>query len=162
LSLVELDGKRWIADVGFGFYGITEPLPLETGVEHEQRGFRYRLVASPPWGTMLQVAEPDGWQNLYSFDLETVCQADIEMGNHYTATSKDSLFTFMRVAYTPTASGKRTLTDLNMSFVVDGEERREAVSDDKRYLDALVQHFGLDLGVRYEALPPVPVRASGG
>jgi hypothetical protein len=68
----------------------------------------------------------------------------------------------MRVAYTPTASGKRTLTDLNMSFVVDGEERREAVSDDKRYLDALVQHFGLDLGVRYEALPPVPVRASGG
>ena len=41
---VWVDGFPWLADVGFGFGGLLEPLPFSPGGPYEQSGWRFRLV----------------------------------------------------------------------------------------------------------------------
>lgn len=76
----ELNGTQWIADVGFGAASLHTPLPFELDRIDKQDGQEYRLKAVKPWGNMLQLKVKDDGMNLYRFDMEHVCQSDIETG----------------------------------------------------------------------------------
>ncbi|MDP6374385.1 MAG: arylamine N-acetyltransferase [Pseudomonadales bacterium] len=156
VSLVHLDGEPWVVDVGFGAFTQRYPMPLNHKGETQQHDdLRFRYVDCDPWGVILQAQKPDGWQNLYSFDLETVCRGDIETGNHFTSTSPRALFTMMRIATMLNKRGRNTLSDLQLTRVADGEERLETVEDGPAYLALLDQLFGLDLGASSSDLPPI-------
>jgi N-hydroxyarylamine O-acetyltransferase len=161
LLLLTLKRRRWIADVGFGGPGLRAPIPLEIGRRVRQDGHGFRLVESKPFGTMLQRREDGRWQDLYSFDLGIVVPPDIAYGNHFTSTHPSSFFTFTRVAALPLPEGRITLQ--NRSLWTTGPHVRTELTleEGPRYLAALRTHFGIDLGVRYEALRPLaeaPVR----
>jgi N-hydroxyarylamine O-acetyltransferase len=90
LRVVDESGP-WIADVGFGGGGLLDPVPLATGIESEQSGWRYRLVEDGP-GLVLQTFTDDGWSDMYGFVPEPVPAVDIEVSNWFTATHPDSPF----------------------------------------------------------------------
>lgn len=98
VELVTIEGEQWIADVGFGAGTPRTPMPLEVDRPTSHDGQTVRLVNSEPWGIMLQELINDEWMNLYSFDMNHVCQSDIDYGNHFTATHPSSLFVFARVS----------------------------------------------------------------
>ena len=98
LILVTLADRLWIADAGFGGPSLRAPVPLELDVCRTQEGERFRLVEAGHFGTMLQKESEGEWRNLYSFDLEHVCEADIALSNHFTSTSPLSRFTHTFVA----------------------------------------------------------------
>jgi N-hydroxyarylamine O-acetyltransferase len=85
ISLVSIEEKEWIVDVGFGKDTPLAPVPLETNVEFDICGRSMQIVESRKYGFMLQILKEKGWSDLYSFDLEHVCQGDIEYGNYYTS-----------------------------------------------------------------------------
>ena len=155
LTLVTLNDRDWIADVGFGANGLRAPIPYETDVVHRQDGLDFRLMDSPPFGTMLQIREQERWQNLYSFELGHVCSGDIDSGNHYTSTSPGSYFTWARVATLPNVDGRVSLNDFTLTIVSNSDTRVLQLEHDASYLEKLREFFGIVIDAPYETINPL-------
>jgi N-hydroxyarylamine O-acetyltransferase len=158
ISLVTVQGREWIADVGFGSPHLPAPIPLELGYAATLDGREFRLAEAGPFGTMLQTLNDGVWQNLYSFDKGYVCQGDIAYGNHYTSTHPDSFFTFARVAALPSPGGRISLFDRTLRISTADTDQVAELEEGRTYLDALKYHFGIELDISYEALPPLRVQ----
>jgi N-hydroxyarylamine O-acetyltransferase len=90
LLRVVVDGRPWLADVGFGA-SLLEPLPLEAATVL-QGGWTYRLEPADPDGWLLRAGGSDGWSDLYAFTLEPQRPIDYVVYNHFTATHPRSPF----------------------------------------------------------------------
>lgn len=161
IALVDIDDRRWIADVGFGRNNPRAPLELKRDVEQTVAGRTFRLADGGEFGTMLQSLTDGQWQDLYSFDMEHVCPADIRYGNHYTSTHPNSFFTHTRVAVLPLDNGMATLCDQRLTLERDEREERIILPEGPSYLAALKEHFGIELDAPFEALRPVADRDPG-
>jgi N-hydroxyarylamine O-acetyltransferase len=144
LSLVQVNGEDWLADVGFGANGLRGPIPLLLNEEFPQDGHCFRLVEGNEFGTMLQVRQGSDWQNLYSIELNPVCQSDIDMGNYYTSTHPDSLFRQFHVATVPTPDGRISLMDRRLRIERDGEVEEFELPDGPDFWHAIEQHFNIN------------------
>jgi N-hydroxyarylamine O-acetyltransferase len=105
---------------------------------------------------MLQAQHGDTWQDLYSFDLGHVCPADIEVGNHFTATHPSSFFTFARVAARQTREGAVTLYNTTLKSVAGGRQQIEEIGHGDAFFTTLKSRFGIDLDATYGELRPLP------
>jgi N-hydroxyarylamine O-acetyltransferase len=83
--------RMWLADVGFGNGTLLEPIPFGPGDEHDQAGWRFRLVQDGA-EHVLQTATADGWADVYGFVPEPVPVIDIETSNWFTCTHPSSPF----------------------------------------------------------------------
>ncbi len=103
--------RGWHADVGFGSGTLLEPLPWGPGDEHEQSGWRFRVVErSPQW--VLQTVNDGEWTDIYGFLPIPVPEVDIEMSNWWTATHPESSFVTGFLATRQWRDGRRLiLTD---------------------------------------------------
>jgi len=155
LSLVDVDNRRWLADVGFGKNNPRGPFLLERETVQVIGRESFRLIDGGDFGTMFQKLTDEAWQNLYSFDMEHVFQADIAYGNHYTSTSPMSFFASSRVAMRPLGDGMATLSNNRLTLTREGREERRELPEGQAYLDALKTYFGIELDAPYEALRPV-------
>jgi N-hydroxyarylamine O-acetyltransferase len=140
--LVEADGARWIADVGFGVWGLLAPLPLVSGRETPQSRWTFRAVETA--GLWTVQSEQDGaWIDLYAFSLEPQHLIDFEMASYYVATHPESRFTQTLIAQAIAAHARYMLH--NRELTVDrgsGTETR-VLADDDELLDVLAGTFGL-------------------
>jgi N-hydroxyarylamine O-acetyltransferase len=84
-------GEVWLADVGFGNGTLLEPIPFGPGGEHEQSGWRFRVVSDGA-EHVLQTADGGGWTDVYGFVPEPVPTIDIETSNWFTSTNPRSPF----------------------------------------------------------------------
>lgn len=84
--IVEADGREWLTDCGFGGPAPVFPLLLETGLEQEAAGVRFRLTHYETHGEIaLERLGPQGWFPLYGFDRAHVTDVDVEAANFLTA-----------------------------------------------------------------------------
>lgn len=94
--VVQLEGSRWLADVGMGF-GLLEPLPFD-GEAHSQGEWSYRLLAGDDGEWRFQDLQEGGWTDLYSFSVEERAHAaDLATAFYATPTSPRSPFANMVV-----------------------------------------------------------------
>ncbi|WP_170309672.1 arylamine N-acetyltransferase family protein [Litorilituus lipolyticus] len=142
VSLVMIGSEQWLVDVGFGSNSPRAPLKLIYDEEIHCDKQIFRFIADSQFGTMLQLWLDDEWSNLYSFDFEHVCIGDIEYGNHYTSTSKGSIFTQAYVAALHTENGVITLLqnqikikDNNAETIVQFDTDEEMKALAKNYLN---------------------------
>jgi len=142
LGLVELRGRDWIVDVGFGRPGLVAPIPFELDQPRTQDGNQFRLIKTEPFGNMLQSFYEDQWHNLYSFDLDTVLPVDIEVGNHFTSTEPEFLFVINRVATLPNPNGRLSLLNLRLKISEGGKDRFIELEEGQPYLNAVQTYFG--------------------
>jgi N-hydroxyarylamine O-acetyltransferase len=156
LTLVTMEGRDWLADVGAGRFTLRAPIPLELNRLSTQDGQIFRLVEADPFGIMLQTLQEEQWLNLYSFDLGYVCPADIAYGNHFTSTHPTSLFTFARVAALARPNGQASLFNSTLRTVTAGTEHAQELEEGPAYVEALKRHFGIELDASYEAMRPLP------
>lgn len=143
--MVEIDDKRYLADVGFGNDGITAPLILETGTDQKQFTHTYRLLEDPKFGYILQEKEGEEYRYMYAFTLEECYPADFIMSNHFTSTFPDSFFIKMKMCTIPTKDGRITLTDDHLKIVSNGEVTERQLNGDEEYNELLKKYFKLDL-----------------
>ncbi|MFI8645110.1 arylamine N-acetyltransferase [Pseudomonas iridis] len=148
LSLVTLDGVRYVTDVGFGGMVPTAPLMLDTEAEQATPHEPYRIEKQPD-GYMLRANVGGEWRPMYLFDLQRQEDIDFTIGNWYVSTHPQSPFAH-RLMVARTGDGwRRTLN--NGSFAIHrigAESERRDVIDVDELIELLLQEFDLHLPER--------------
>jgi N-hydroxyarylamine O-acetyltransferase len=142
LLLVEAEGARWIADVGFGVWGLLAPLPLVSGRETQQFRWSFRCVEEGGLWTV-QSRQGSAWTDLYAFTLEPQHLVDFEMASYYVSTHPESRFTQTLIAQSIATDARYMLH--NRELTVDrgaGMENR-VLAGDGELLEVLAGTFGL-------------------
>lgn len=145
LTLVHLDGQRYIADVGFGGMVPTTPLLLDTEEEQATPHEPYRITRREGSYTLrAKVAEQ--WRALYVFDLQVQGDVDYEMGNWYVSTHPDSPFLGQLKVALIGPGVRRTLNNGSYALHRMGQpsERRE-ITEAGELMRLLQEEFALRL-----------------
>ncbi|CAN7367336.1 arylamine N-acetyltransferase family protein [Pseudomonas sp. GL-B-26] len=149
LSLVTLDGVRYITDVGFGGMVPTAPLMLDTPAEQFTPHEPYRIEPHED-GFTLRANVAGEWRAMYIFDLQRQEDIDYAVGNWYVSTHPESSFARQLMVARTGEGWRRTLN--NGSFAIHrigSETERRQVTDVDELLGLLRSEF--DIRVPREA-----------
>ncbi|MBV4487220.1 arylamine N-acetyltransferase [Pseudomonas sp. SWRI153] len=145
LSLVTIDGVRYISDVGFGGMVPTAPLVLDGEDEQSTPHEPYRIEKQID-GYLLRAKVAGEWRPMYLFDLQRQEDIDYTVGNWYVSTHPESPFAH-RLMVARTGDGWRKTLN-NGSFAIHhmgaDSERRE-VADVDELTGLLLREFDLRL-----------------
>jgi N-hydroxyarylamine O-acetyltransferase len=141
---VNLDGKRWIADVGFGD-SYLEPLELDNHQPQTVAGRHFKIEHDGTTGYYLYPDENGNWQIQYRFFFLPHELANYNDACYYMQTSPKTHFTQKRVCSVATAAGRISLSDLRL-IERKGDVRTETLlADEAEFDNLLLERFGIDL-----------------
>jgi N-hydroxyarylamine O-acetyltransferase len=161
---VIVSNEPWLADVGFGGFGLIEPIPLAAGRPVHQGGATYVLrfdAFRQPSGRSLEDEARGGRLNrdgvwvlsmrdrstttdLYEFTEDPQTAGDIEVANHYTSTHPASMFRRTLTIQRTTASERLVLRTGAIVRFRDGVATEQPV--ERAHLRTTVRDlFGIEL-----------------
>jgi N-hydroxyarylamine O-acetyltransferase len=143
LSLITLDGVRYITDVGFGGMVPTAPLMLDTPDQQPTPHEPYRIEQHADGYTLLASVAGE-WKSMYIFDLQRQEDIDYAVGNWYVSTHPESPFNKQLMVARTGDGWRRTLN--NGSFAihrVGAESERRQVADVQELMGLLESDFGI-------------------
>jgi N-hydroxyarylamine O-acetyltransferase len=144
---VQANGHKWHADVGFGHGSLLEPIPFGPGGEHEQSGWRFRIVEDGP-EFVLESLERGEWVDLYGFVPEPVPLVDVQTSNWYTCTYPRSPFVTGLIVSVQRPDGTRvSVSDWNGGLSLNEETPDGATVtelDPNELAHLIESRFGLD------------------
>jgi N-hydroxyarylamine O-acetyltransferase len=138
---VEAEGRRWLADVGFGS-GLLTPLPLAATGPHRQGGWTYELATGPDGAWRLREHDGATWTTIQTFTEEAQYPVDIEVANHFTATEPGSPFRQRVVIVRKDEAGVRRLIGRELSVQKAGRPAEQQILDDEGFAGALRAELG--------------------
>ncbi len=143
--LVEIDGERWLSDVGFGD-SFLHPLRFVEGEVHEEPEYHYRLTWHESyWHLERAHRDRDDYEAQYRFTTASRLLADYRAGCEYHQKSPDSTFTQKVVATRALEDGRVTVTR-DRVIVRQGNHRSETpLADEGDFHSALARHCGIHL-----------------
>lgn len=143
LSLVTLDGVRYIADVGFGGMVPTAPLRLDTE-EEQPTGHEPYCIVRKDSSYALRAKVAGEWRPMYVFDLQVQSDIDYQIGNWYVSTHPDSPFRGqLKVARTGPGV-RRTLNNGSYAIHRMGQEsERRQLADADEVIAVLEREFDI-------------------
>jgi N-hydroxyarylamine O-acetyltransferase len=116
-----IEGEQWLCDLGFGSYGIREPVNLNwTNRELRQDFDTFQLLKSPEGDYILQSFTDGAWKNLYEFNLSSQEWVDFEPANYMNSTHPDSIFVQRLMVVLQNPSGKEVLLGDRFQTVSEG------------------------------------------
>jgi N-hydroxyarylamine O-acetyltransferase len=154
LLLVEAEGERYVADVGFGGLTLTAPLRLEPGVEQPTPHETFRLAADGDGAFVMQARIGDEWKPLYRFDLQEQHLPDYEVSSWYLFTNPRSHFLTGLIAARTEDDRRYALRGNSLAVHHrDGRTERVAVGSAAELRGLLGDTFGIALpaGAEVEA-----------
>jgi N-hydroxyarylamine O-acetyltransferase len=139
---VTLDGKPWLADVGFGSAVLTGPIRMDVDEPQTTPHERYKLTHSG--GELLLETELDEiWAPVYRISPEPQLDSDYELPNWYTSTHPQSRFRNVFVVARSTPQQRAGLLENRITIRPrQGEVRREFL-DAGQLEQVLKEIFGL-------------------
>ena len=142
LLLVQSEGVSWVCDVGFGGWGLLEPIPLEADRAVCQVDWTVRLQRDGNQWVLQSLNCPAG-PDLYAFTLEPQQPIDYEPANHYCATHPNSRFVQTFTVQLPGPKVRTILRGRELSvFSPDGPPHVSVLQDDE-LLPEIERRFGL-------------------
>jgi N-hydroxyarylamine O-acetyltransferase len=145
LLLVEAEGGRWLADVGFGGEGLLLPVPFGSGAEVRHYAWSYRVVKEADGQWVLQSQRDGSWYDLYAFTLEPQQAVDYELANHYTATHPKSRFVQTLTVQLPHPERRMILRNRELAEDRGDVVTRRTLDNDEEIRRLLNETFGLAL-----------------
>lgn len=142
LNIVNVDGRRYIADVGFGGNSPGKPVPLDGEEVRDTDGW-YRVVEEEGI-LVLQKREADEWQPLYRFQPDEKQPEDFAPWCDYVQHGPDSPFNQRLFVTRAAERGRVTLAGNSLTVVEDGEKRKVELQEDE-IPHALQQWFELEV-----------------
>jgi N-hydroxyarylamine O-acetyltransferase len=145
LAAVRLEGRLYIADVGFGGMVLTAPLRLDTSAPQPTPHELFRVVTRGQ-GFVLEAEVAHDWRQLYLFELYPQLDLDFEVLNHFVATHPSSFFSKRLLAARALTDRRLGLMDTRLSIHHrDGlTETRELVGVEALRV-SLTEDFGIVL-----------------
>ncbi|MFF6843518.1 arylamine N-acetyltransferase [Streptomyces tanashiensis] len=142
---VTIDGEQWLADAGFGWQGVLEPVPLRAGARVEQSGWTFGIGVEDEGIHVLRSLRPEGWTDLYAFSPQTLYPGDFTVMNHYSSSHPQSRFLGQVVAQRPGADVRRALVRETLSSVRADGSAEERIVDTAELAATLEAEFGIEL-----------------
>ena len=168
LLRVDIDGRPWIADVGFGGTTPLEPLPLQDGARVTQNGVDYTLRRDADhWVLTMHCGGEE--EELYEFSGAPHTTGDVEMANWYTSTHPASIFRRTLTIQRVTPEERLILRPKVITRYRDGV-RTDTPIEPAQVRSLARELFGIDLGddrllfedaetAAARVIPPSPNRA---
>lgn len=128
-----LDGEEWLCDLGFGGYGIREPLNLrwlDQEIAQDYDTFMLTMVSDRDY--LLRSLVDGKWINLYEFNLCSQELLDFEPANYLNATHPDSIFVQGLIVVLQHESGKDMLNGDRLKSVSKGGSIVTSVKPEER------------------------------
>lgn len=126
---VRIDGRAWMADVGFGAAVPPQPLAMDDEAPQPTRHESYLIVRHGADWQVAALIESE-WRTLYRIEDAPPPAIDYEVGNWYTSAHPDSHFRHQLIAARTTAEARYGLRDNRLTTrLADGRI-------DRRYLTA--------------------------
>lgn len=143
INIVELEGERYILDVGYGGNCFAFPVKLEEGLEQKQLWMSYRVVRSDAVDYCVQIYQDGKYVDMLGFNDRPAVQMDFDIGNFYTNKHPSSFFRDHIMCAIYTENGKNTLFDNNLT-IREGDNITTEVLEKEELIPALKQYFKLD------------------
>ena len=141
--IAEVEGRRWLCDLGFGSYGIRAPMDLELldiNIEQDSDTF---LLTRDERGEYLLKAQVDGeWANQYGFDLSPQEWIDFVPANYLNSTHPEAIFVQKLVVVQHHSSGRNILLGDMLKTITDGRAEKRQL-DPKEVEEVLINQFRL-------------------
>lgn len=145
LLQVEIAGKPYLADVGFGGLTQTAPLILIPDIEQATPHEPFRLITTGET-YLLQAKLGQEWKSLYQFDLQEYYRVDYEVSNWYVSTHPDSRFVTTLIVARPDSDRRYALLNNQLTtHYLDGRTERHQLSSVTELRTALEDLFRLKL-----------------
>jgi N-hydroxyarylamine O-acetyltransferase len=144
ITMVELQGRRYILDVGFGPLGPRIPV-LMSEQESEDGERRFRVFESRPGEFHLQVIRDGDFFSLYRFELSRYGQADCEVGHFYSHRHPAASFVNHLVVSLIMENETRSLRDLKYWVTTRTEKKEQLISNAQQLRRILVDELGIQI-----------------
>lgn len=142
ITIVRLDGRKWIADVGYGGPGPKGLLCL-SGERQEIAGEVFSTGIDGEEQVIYR-HDPDEVRKLISFRDKPWLEIDFETLNGYYSLHPDSIFTQKTLVYRCISDGQYALVDDQFSVQRPGRAAEEkTVSEPEAKKQLLAEYFGL-------------------
>lgn len=146
--VVHLDGQALIADVGFGGRAPRQLLDidqLDMSIDDgDAAGEPLRLIEAGEHGVMVQRFLDDRWANQFSLERVAAHASDLEVANHYQATSPTSHFRHHLFVGRFRQDGRDGLFDTRLSRRYGSETVVEMLTSLEQMEQTLRDVFGID------------------
>ncbi|MGH8503302.1 MAG: arylamine N-acetyltransferase family protein [Gammaproteobacteria bacterium] len=145
LLRVDLDGRPYIADAGFGGITLTAPLRLQADIEQTTSHEAFRLVKLND--EFIEQAKLRGeWAPLYRFGLSEYLLSDYQVFNWYVSTHPQSHFVTGLMAARPARDRRYALRGNQLTVHhLDGRTERRVLTSAADMREALAREFLLNV-----------------
>lgn len=144
ISMVDIDDKRYIADVGFGPLGPSRAVSMSG--EKSDEGLRmFRVAERQPGVFHFQTLKDGSFYSLYKFELVRYGQADCEVGHFYSHKHPDASFVNHLVVSRILDHEIRSLRNHEFSVINQSGEQRSLIESRAQLHTILKDKFRLNI-----------------
>jgi N-hydroxyarylamine O-acetyltransferase len=144
ITLVKIDGDRYIADVGFGPLGPQHPVSMSGKGSHES--FRvFRIEERHPGEFHMQTLKDGEYYSLYKFELARYGPADCEVGHFYSHKHPGATFVNHLVVSKIMDNEVRSLRNHAFWIITAAGEKKFSISDSAQLKIILDTRFGINV-----------------
>lgn len=143
-TLVELDGKKYMCDVGFGGSMPFGALPLCCG-ETELCGDVFSVSASANGDIILKRKTGGEFTDLMQIDPRGMHAVDFLAPNAYCSLVPNSYFNTKYIINLRTKEGHNSITGNTLKIVKNGTVQETELNSQKEFYSAFKDHFGMDI-----------------
>ena len=142
ITLVEIDGNRYIADVGFGPLGPQRPVCL-SGKESRENFRLFRIEERGAGEFHMQTLKDGNFYSLYKFELARYGPADCEVGHFYSHKHPGATFVNHLVVSTIMDDEIRSLRNHEFWVITESGEQKQIIADAAQLHAILNTQFGI-------------------
>jgi len=144
ITLVKIDGERYIADVGFGPLGPQYPVSMSGKASHES--FRiFRIEECHPGEFHMQTLKDGEFYSLYKFELVRYGPADCEVGHFYSHKYPGATFVNHLVVSRIMDNEVRSLRNHEFWIITASGDQKHNISDGAQLKLVLDNRFGINV-----------------
>ena len=144
ISLVEIDAKQYIADVGFGPLGPQLPVCM-SGKESRESFRTFRIAENNPGEFHMQTLVDGAFFTLYKFELTRYGMADCEVGHFYSHKHPRATFVNHLVVSRIMDNEVRSLRNREYWLIGPSGKQKHGIGDGAQLREILDTMFGISI-----------------
>jgi N-hydroxyarylamine O-acetyltransferase len=142
--IAEIEGARWLCDLGFGSYGIRAPINIDLlDTDLVQDFDTFRLTQEGNGEYVLKARVEGDWVNQYAFDLSPQEWIDFVPANHLNSTHPEAIFVQKLLVVRHHPDGRSILLGDMLKTVKSGMVEKRVVASNQ-VAGVLSEIFGLE------------------
>jgi N-hydroxyarylamine O-acetyltransferase len=141
--VAKLEEELWLCDLGFGSYGLRQPMSLKTiEVDRRQDHDSYKMSMQPNGEYVLLARMHGQWAAQYAFDLQPQEWLDFAPANFLNSKHPEAIFVKQLLVILQTQEGRKILSDRVLKNWVNGRFS-ERMLEPQEVAAVLHEEFGL-------------------